>query len=63
MELRDKNAFHGQFTDKLERDLETWLTLSRKQTQFKKKEKLSKTNDLIIFLSYFSASMGNFALD
>ena len=38
MELRDKNAFHGQFTDKLERDLETWLTLSRKQTQFKKKD-------------------------
>ena len=37
MELMDKSAFHGQFTDKLKRDLETWLTLSRKQTQFKKK--------------------------
>ena len=36
--VEGKNAFHSQFTYKLQRDLETLLTLSRKQTQFKKKE-------------------------
>ena len=62
--VKGKNAFHSQFTYKLQRNLETWFTLPRKQTQFilRKKnslEKLSKTivstnyaktNDLIIFL-------------
>ena len=38
VELREKNAFHGQFTCKLQRTLETWLTVWRQQTQFKKKE-------------------------
>ena len=55
MELKEKNAFHSQFTYKLQRDLETWLALSRKQSQSilrrrNSREKLSKTNDLIIFL-------------
>ena len=36
--FKGKNAFHSQFTYKLQRDLETWLTVWRKQTQFKKKE-------------------------
>ena len=42
MELREKNAFHSQFTNKLQRDLDTWLTLSRKPIQFKKKELTGK---------------------
>ena len=36
--FKGKNAFHSQFTYKLQRDLETCLTLSRKQNQFEEKE-------------------------
>ena len=36
--VKGKNAFHSQFTCKLQRDLEMWLTVWRKQTQFKKNE-------------------------
>ena len=55
MELKEKMLFIVNLLYKLQRDLETWLTLSRKQTQFilrrrNSREKLSKTNDLIIFL-------------
>ena len=57
MELKGKNAFQSQFTYKLQRDLETWLTLSIKQTQVilrrrNSREKLSKTINLIIFLLF-----------
>ena len=53
--VKGKNAFHSQFTYKLQRDLKTWVILSRKQTQFilrgrSSREKHSKTNDLIIFV-------------